>query len=126
MKKIIILAITAVMLAVMSPVCMAQSTVSGNVSTKERFGSLPIPGSTVRIENTNYQTTTDEIGAYRIDNVQLLNGTITASKLGFQEENKTLRLVVNFELDPARETGFWDIIDQYLNVLDLIRMIRIW
>jgi hypothetical protein len=73
-------------LAIMSPLAAQEqaarrATVTGTVT--DAASRAPVPGVTVVIPGTSYQTTTDEEGKYTLRNVPFGTQTITGRRVGY-------------------------------------------
>lgn len=79
--------ITAVL--VMTLPAFAQATGSFKGKIIEQYTKQPVVGASVMLDNTQFVTATDSLGAFTLENVPAGSYSVTLSSIGFQTKNIT-------------------------------------
>lgn len=92
------MALSALLLPVMAA---AQFSVSGKITEKQT--GYPLPGATVKIENTTIGATADTAGNYHIGNLKSGKYTLTISFIGYATSRKKIILKKDLRVDAVLE-----------------------
>lgn len=97
MKKLLLLAITVLLLPLLSK---AQFTISGSVAEKTNHTLLA--GASISLKNAGTGTTTDKQGKYQLNNIKAGKYTLAVSFIGYTTIQKTIEVngdqVIDFSL----------------------------
>ncbi|MGY3213997.1 TonB-dependent receptor [Mucilaginibacter sp. HD30] len=88
---------TALFALLLPVLASAQFSISGKITDK--LDSQPLPGATIKINDSTLGTTTDNEGNYSIANLKSGVYTISVSFVGFETQQKRISLSANSKVD---------------------------